>query len=76
MKECLTGELLAFESDHVWVSKNLKAILTQYREQWIAVKNRKVIASDRLLDSLLLKIPDPSHTCIEFMTRDPMETVL
>jgi len=72
----LTNELFAFEDDHVWVSKNLDTLLEQYADQWIAVKNGQVVASDPDLSGLLSKLPDPSHTCVEFITRDPLEMVL
>ena len=76
MKNQLTDELLAFEADHVWISENLKTLLEQYAEQWIAVKDGKVIASDSDLTGLLSKLSDPAHTCIEFITCEPLEMVL
>jgi hypothetical protein len=71
-----TNELLAFEDDHVWVNKNLETLLGQYADQWIAVKNGQVVASDPDLSGLLSKLPDPAHTCVQFITRDPLEMVL
>lgn len=76
MKEHLTKELLAFQADHVWVSENLQALLVQYADQWIGVKNGHVIASDTELAGLLSKLPNPDHTCVEFITREPLEMVL
>jgi hypothetical protein len=76
MKKELTNELLAFESDHAWVSENLKTLIRQYTDQWIGVKNGKVIASDPDLETLLSKLPDPANTCIEFITLEPLEMVL
>ncbi len=76
MTVCITNELLAFEADHVWISENLKTLLDQYAEQWIAVKDGKVIASDPELAGLLSKLPDPAHTCVEFITSEPLEMVL
>ena len=71
-----TNELLAFEGDHVWVNENLETLLGQYADQWIAVKNGQVIASDPDLSGLLSKLPDPAHTCVEFITHEPLEMVL
>ena len=76
MNSQLTNELLAFEADHVWISKNLKTLLEQYAEQWVAVKDGKVIASDPELAGLLSKLPNPAHTCVEFITSEPLEMVL
>jgi hypothetical protein len=71
-----TNELLTFESDHAWVNENLERLLEQYVDQWIAVKNGQVVASDPDLSGLLSKLPDPAHMCIEFITREPLEMVL
>lgn len=76
MKEQLTSVLIAFEADHMWVDENMTALLEQYNDQWIAVKNGQVIASDPNLAGLLSKLPDPGHTCVEFITREPLEMVL
>ena len=76
MKSQLTNELPAFEADHVWVSENLQMLLEQYPEQWIAVKDGKVIASDSDLARLLSKLSNPAHTCVEFITHEPLEMVL
>jgi hypothetical protein len=75
MKTQLTEELLIFEIDHTWISENLEMLLKQYPDQWIAVKNCRVIASEPELTDLLSKLPDPAHTCVEFITREPLEMV-
>lgn len=76
MKEKLTEELLAFEADHVWIHDNLETLLEHYYDQWIAVKNGQVIASDPDLTGLISKLSDPPHTCVEFITRERIEMVL
>lgn len=76
MSSELTGELRAFEDDHVWVSEHLEQLLRHYADQWIAVKGRQVIASDPDLISLKRKLGDPARTCIEFVTREPLEMIL
>ena len=76
MNDPVTSEILAFEADHVWVNENMKTLLQQYADQWIAVKNGQVIASDPDLAGLLSKLPDPAHTCVEFITREPLEMIL
>jgi len=76
MNTQLTNALLAFEADHVWVSENLEMLLEQYADQWIAVKSGKVIASDPDLAGLLSRLSDPARTCVEFITREPLEMVL
>ena len=76
MSNQFSKELLAFAQDHIWVNENRKSLLDKYAEQWIAVKNRQVIASDVDLMRLQEKIPDPAHTCIELVTREPLEMLL
>jgi hypothetical protein len=76
MSNQFSKELHAFAEDHTWVSDHFESLLNEYAEQWIAVKNRHVIASDPNLMSLLGKLADPAHTCIEFVTREPLEMIL
>lgn len=76
MGDQLTKKLRAFEADHVWVSERREWLLRQYPNQWIAVKEGRVIASDPDLLALRSQLSDPAHTCIEFITREPLEMVL
>jgi hypothetical protein len=69
-------ELLTFEADHAWINENLETLLAQYADQWIAVKNGQVVASDPDLTGLLSKLSDSAHTCVEYITREPLEMVL
>ena len=76
MDDQLSLQLQTFEADHVWISKNMEALLAQYADLWIAVKNNYVIASAAELADLLGKLADPAYTCVEFITREPLEMVL
>jgi len=76
MSNQFNKQLRAFADDHTWVNDHLESLFDEYAEQWIAVKNRRVIASDPNLMSLLGKLADPAHTCIEFVTREPLEMIL
>ncbi|MDQ7780625.1 MAG: DUF5678 domain-containing protein [Planctomycetota bacterium] len=76
MKNQLTPQLRAFEADHAWVTENLGSLLQQYANQWVAVRDGQVIAACTELEALLTKLPDPAHTCIEFVTSEPLEMVL
>ncbi len=76
MADQLSLQLQTFEADHVWVSENMQTLLAQYADQWIAVKNNQVIASDVELADLLGKLADPAYTCVEFITQEPLEMVL
>ena len=68
--------LRAFAQDHVWVDKNRARLIEQYDGQWIAVRDRKVIANDPSVNALISKLDDPQHTCIEFITSEPLEMIL
>lgn len=76
MAEQLSKEILAFESDHIWVHENFDDLLKKYQDQWIGVKDHRVIASDPDLLGLRDKLADPAHTCIEFITREHLEMIL
>lgn len=76
MKNNRINELPNFETDHVWIEENMEKILEQYNEQWIAVKNRQIFASDVDLNRLLFNLTDSAHTCVEYITREPLEMVL
>ncbi|MBC8230360.1 hypothetical protein H8E77_12505 [bacterium] len=76
MAEQLTKEILAFESDYIWVHENFDALVKKYAEQWIAVKEHQVIATAPEFLTLLDKLSDPAHICIEFVTQEPLEMVL
>ena len=76
MDSQLTIQMGAFEADQLWINKNLTALLEKYSEQWIAVKEGKVIASAPILDELIAKLQDPAETSVEFITREPLNMVL
>jgi hypothetical protein len=76
MSNQFSKELRAFAEDHSWVSDHFESLLDKYAEQWIAVKNRRVIASDVDLMRLRENLADPANTCIEFVTREPLEMLL
>lgn len=76
MEAQLTPRLRAFEADHAWVAENMESLLRQYADQWVAVRDGQVIAACHELKALLTKLPDPAHTCIEFVTSEPLEMVL
>jgi hypothetical protein len=76
MNNKLTDELLAFESDHIWVNENRERLLKQYADQWIAVRNRQVIDSDPEFVALISRLADSTHICVEFITSESLEMVL
>ncbi len=76
MNNQLVNQMLAFEAAHVWINENLETLLEQYADQWIAVKDGQVLASDPDLAGLLSKLPAPAYICVEFITREPLEMVL
>lgn len=76
MQALVSDRLRSFEYDHIWVHTNLEDLLVRYPEQWIAVRDLQVIANASDLDALLSRLPDPAHTCVEFVTREPLELIL
>jgi hypothetical protein len=76
MKAELHNELLQFQDDHAWIDQNREMLLARYPDQWIAVQSGQVIANDPELDGLLSKLPNPAHTCVEFISPEPIEMIL
>lgn len=76
MSDQLTRKLRGFEEDHVWVNGNWELLLKEFSDQWIAVQGGQVVVSDPDLDALLARLSDPSHSCIEYVTREPLEMIL
>ncbi len=72
----LKEKLDAFKADHLWVDENRERLLELYPEQWIAVKNKEIIAVSDDFESLVMNLPDAAHTCIKFLSREPIGTVL
>jgi len=72
-----TGRILEqFADDHVWIARNREKLLEQYAEQWIAVEKGKVIASDPDVHALRKKLANPAFTCVDFITRKPVEFMI
>ena len=76
MGQKITKVLRAFEADHVWINQNFNLLIKQYTNQWIAVKNKQVVASNPEIEGLLEKVANPAHACIEFITCEPLEMIL
>ena len=76
MNNQVSPKLHAFVQDRLWIYDHLEPLLNQYEDQWIAVQNKQVIASDPDFTALLKKLADPPHTSIEFITREPLEMII
>lgn len=62
-----------------WIDRSLPALRKNFSDRHIAVKNRKVIDSDKDFTSLLLrmrKLGDPESVTIEFVTAEECIWVL
>ncbi len=69
-------ELLSIQNDYVWLNENFDKLVKNYTDQWIAIKNSIVIASDPDFNGLLSKLTDSAHTVVEFVTREPLGMIL
>ncbi len=76
MNNQVSKKLHAFAQDRLWIYDHLEPLLNQYEDQWIAVQNKQVIASDPDFTALLKKLADPGYTCVEFITREPLEMII
>jgi hypothetical protein len=68
MNNDVQDEMVDFEADRQWIDAHIEMLAKQYADHWIAVKGRKVIASEPDLGALLGKLPDLAHTCVEFVS--------
>jgi hypothetical protein len=69
MEDNMVDDTVAFEADREWIDAHIDILVQQYADYWIAVRNRRVIASEADLGALLGKVPDLAHTCVEFVSR-------
>ena len=76
MSTKISKKIRAFASDNIWVHENFDDLYKKYAEQWIAVKNHQVIASDVDFFTLKDKLQDSPRSCIEFITRDPLVIII
>lgn len=76
MNTDLHSEIMQFQADHQWIGQNQERLQADYPDEWIAVQNGQVIAHDPDLESLLARLPDPAHTCVDFISPEPVEMVL
>ena len=60
-------ELHRFGDDSDWLDENLKRLLPEYENRWVAVRNRHIIASDPDLDTLIAQLPEPGTTAIKYI---------
>lgn len=65
-----------FGKDHLWIQEHRKKLLSAYKNKWIAVRNQKVINSDKDLKVLCSRLEDPGNTFVEYITDEPLEMIL
>jgi hypothetical protein len=76
METSVTDDLRRLAADHLWIEANRDTLMSQYADQWIAVKDGQIIASNPDFSVLIAQLPDPPHTCVEFLGREPIEMIL
>ena len=74
--KAMARSMAIFDEDAAWIDEHYDELVTQYPRQWIAVFNKRVIASDRDLKALYGKVADHSFVNVEFMTRDEVIEIL
>jgi hypothetical protein len=65
-----------FEKDHLWTQGHRKKLLSAYKNKWVAVRNQKVIDTDKDLKVLCSRLEDPGNTFVEYVTDEPLEMIL
>ncbi|MBI2578142.1 MAG: hypothetical protein HYW26_00365 [Candidatus Aenigmarchaeota archaeon] len=63
--------LKAFEKDFLWLTENKEAVRKEYKNEYVAVKDGKVIETDKKLDKLIKKLKkrgeNPAELVIKFI---------
>lgn len=72
----MNTDMRLFEEDYIWIEDNRAQFIRRYPNQWIAVKDHRIIANNPNLEDLLRQLPDPSHTAVDFITPEHREVVL
>jgi len=72
--------LREFVSDMDWIDAKLDQLRKEYPNKYIAVSNRRIVASDSNLQSLLQKLKgknlNPGEIPVEFIAKDPPRLIL
>ncbi len=65
-------QLKKFEEDNNWLQQKYEEMQEKYSKKYIAVKNKKVIASGKSMDELINKLKEmgekPDLLVVEFIT--------
>ena len=61
-----------YSKDTEWLQKNYDALIKLYPEQWVAVKDKRIIGSDHKLELLISRLKDSSNTVIEHLTTEEL----
>ena len=66
MKVTRTSRVAVPDADMNWIVRNYKKLQVEYPEQWIAVKNAEVVASNTDLELLLGKLREQHGNTLGF----------
>jgi hypothetical protein len=72
----IRDDLQAFHANCLWIRDHYESLLDQFEDQWVAVLNEQVIASDKDFFVLAGQVSDRLRTCVEYITREPLEMIL
>lgn len=73
-------KLRRFDKDLLWFQENYETLKEQYKGEYVAVKNKRIIDHNpdltTLLDRLKEKDEDPSSLVIEFISEKKVQLIL
>ncbi len=79
METKILGELKSFGEDSRWLRENKDDLRKEYKNQFVAVKDKDVIAADADLKKLVEKLRkdgiDTSSIVIEFISEKPIRVI-
>lgn len=79
MQEC-SKHIFEFEKNQEWFRKNFEKLLKNYREQFVAVFQGKIIDNDKNLETLAKRVKTETKGAkgiyIEYVSDKPIEMIL
>jgi len=80
LSEDIATTLKDFNSDFKWFLQNREGLLSRYGGNWVAVRSKKVIDSDRDLSVLVQRLKvkgfQTEELLIQFLSKEPIEAIL
>ena len=77
----LLQKLKTFEQDTTWLDRHYDELKMRYFDEWVAVFKKEVVAHEKDLENLMLKLQDKygkdaGHIAVRFVSPKKVELIL